>query len=259
FRYSAQKPVIISGHRGGMLPGYPENSIETMEKTLTVLPSYFEIDVQYTKDSVLILMHDFTLDRTTNFTGRVIDYTYEELKKARLKDRYGQLTDARIPTLEEVLDWGRDKTIFQLDNKKVRYEDLAALIKRKQYPNIMFGVDDIEEMKYYYQEIGEVMFCIGLKTNADLDRFLDSGVPADRIIAMVGATMVAEKEPLYARLRNLGIMCFIAIAPTHDKNNDELQRLKAYCEELIKGPDIIETDFPTSFVQGNNNPKFWLI
>src|SRR5690625_2194068 len=61
FTYSPDKPIIISGHRGGMAPGYPENSIEAIEKTLSFLPSFVEIDPRLTRDSVIVLMHDNTL------------------------------------------------------------------------------------------------------------------------------------------------------------------------------------------------------
>lgn len=50
FAYSPKRDVVISGHRGGMVTGYPENCIESFEKTLTMMPSFFEIDPRLTKD-----------------------------------------------------------------------------------------------------------------------------------------------------------------------------------------------------------------
>lgn len=108
FRYDPERDIIVSGHRGGMMPGYPENCIESCEKTLSMMPTFFEIDFSFTKDSVMVLMHDLTIDRTTNGKGRVADYTYEELQRFRLVDRDGNVTDYRIPTLAEVLEWGKD-------------------------------------------------------------------------------------------------------------------------------------------------------
>ncbi len=72
FKQDQNKPIIISGHRGGMMPGYPENSIEAFEKTLSIMPSFFEIDPQLTKDSVLILMHDDMFNE---------DYNAEKLRQ----------------------------------------------------------------------------------------------------------------------------------------------------------------------------------
>ena len=85
FRYAPERPIVVSGHRGGMVTGYPENCIESFEKTLSMMPSFFEIDPRLTKDSVIVLMHDATIDRTTTGTGKVSDYTFEELQQFFLK------------------------------------------------------------------------------------------------------------------------------------------------------------------------------
>ena len=93
FRYSPERDVIISGHRGGMMSGYPENCIESCEKTLSLMPTFFEIDFSFTKDSVMVLMHDLTVDRTTTGKGKVSDYTFEEIQKLNLVDRDGNVTE----------------------------------------------------------------------------------------------------------------------------------------------------------------------
>lgn len=248
FRYDDSKPVIISGHRGGMMPGYPENSIEAMEKTLSIIPSFFEIDPRLTKDSVLILMHDRTLDRTTNFTGEVSDYTYEELKEVKLKDRQGNLTNFQIPTLKEVLDWGKDKTIFNMDNKEIPWSRYVELFKGGEYPNIVLSVRSMEELTYYYERLDHVMFCVAIKNQDDLDDFIETGVPFDRLVAYVGYTMEPEHKEVYEFLRANGSMIFISIHPTQDRKSTDLERVKGYTEELMKKPDIIETDYPSLFL-----------
>lgn len=248
FRYEEGKPVIISGHRGGMLPGYPENSIEAMEKNLSVLPSFFEIDPQCTKDSVIILMHDKTFDRTTNMVGNVSDYTYAELKQVRLKDRQGNLTEYGIPTLKEVLDWGKDKTIFNLDNKGIPWERYVELLRDGDYPNIVLSVRSMEEAKFYYERLDNVMLCVAIFNQQHLEDFQQTQIPFNRIIAYVGYTMDMQQEAVYRYLRNKGVMCFISIPSTQDKRKTDLEKVKGYSEELMKKPDIIETDYPTLFV-----------
>lgn len=248
FKYDESKPVIISGHRGGMLPGYPENSIEAMEKTLTILPSFFEIDPILTKDSVMVLMHDNTLDRTTNMTGKVGDYTYAELQKAYLKDRQGKLTNFKIPTLQEALDWGIDKTIFNLDNKDIPWEKYVELFKGEKYPNIVLSVRSMKEALFYYERLDEVLLCVAIKNQKDLDAYIATGIPFNRLVAYVGYTMDPEHENVYRYLRDKGAMCFISIHPTQDRLKTDLEKVKGYSEELIKKPDIIETDYPALFV-----------
>ena len=89
FKYTGNGSIIVSGHRGG----YEENVLKQM-------PAFFEIDPRLTKDSVIVLMHDATLDRTTTGTGKVCDHTWKELQKLRLKDHSGKVTNCKIPTLE---------------------------------------------------------------------------------------------------------------------------------------------------------------
>src|SRR5690554_973672 len=74
FAYKSDSTILISGHRGGRLPGFPENSIEGFQHIITQIPVFYEVDPRLTKDSVIVLMHDETLDRTTNATGRLSDF-----------------------------------------------------------------------------------------------------------------------------------------------------------------------------------------
>lgn len=253
FRYQDNKKVIISGHRGGMLPGYPENSIEAMEKTLEYTPSFFEIDPQLTKDSVIILMHDKTFDRTTNLSGNVSDFTYAELKDVKLKDRQGNLTPYKIPTLKEVLDWGKDKTIFNLDNKSIPWHKYVELFKDSDYKNIVLSVRSMEEALYYYERLDQVMLCVAIKNFDDLEAFKATKIPFNRIMAYVGPEMNPEYNDMYDYLRKNGVMCFISIHPTADRNVDDMMKMKAYTELLMGKPDIVETDYPAYFFKSHTH------
>ena len=130
FTYDPTRDIIISSHRGGMMQGYPENCIESCEKTLQLMPTFFEIDFSFTRDSVPVLMHDLTIDRTTTGMGRVVDYTYEELLQFNLVDRNRNVTPYKIPSLKEMLEWGRDKVIFNFDNKYINTGGVSDHEKR---------------------------------------------------------------------------------------------------------------------------------
>lgn len=248
FTYKPDRPIFISGHRGGMLPGYPENCIASCEKTLTLMPSFFEIDPRLTKDSVIVLMHDETIDRTTNGTGRVSDYTYEELQRFYLKDRQGKITQYKIPTLLEMLKWGKGKTIFNFDNKGVPWEMYSDLLKELRYPNIILSVRSLEEALFYYKRNKNVMLCVGIAGMDDYRKYDSSGIPWNRIMAYVGYTMDPKQQKVYDLLHAKGVMCMIALAPTKDKIDDTEKRRQEYLEELAKKPDIIETDYPSRFL-----------
>ena len=72
-------PKLI-GHRG-VKDLCPENTLESILKAFDLGLSFVEIDVKISKDRVPILLHDDTLDRTTNGSGLAIDYDYENIKK----------------------------------------------------------------------------------------------------------------------------------------------------------------------------------
>ncbi len=110
--------TIVAAHRGGDAPF--ENAIPTFERTVGGAPSpvALEIDVQRTKDGVLVLMHDDTLDRTTNGTGPVANVTASQFAALRLKDDSGKPTGVRPPTLRQALDWAEGRAILELDVKR---------------------------------------------------------------------------------------------------------------------------------------------
>ena len=78
------KYVIVVCHRGDWR-NFPENSIPAIESVIRMGADMVELDLKMTKDSVLVLSHDATINRCTTGRGRVSDYTYEELCKFRLK------------------------------------------------------------------------------------------------------------------------------------------------------------------------------
>lgn len=93
--------IMVVAHRG-VHNHFPENSFpairEAVEKGIDVV----EIDIRHTKDSVLVLMHDKTINRTTNGHGLVENYTLAELKKFRLRNTDGTPSKEQIPVLEEI-------------------------------------------------------------------------------------------------------------------------------------------------------------
>jgi glycerophosphoryl diester phosphodiesterase len=122
FRYTGESMPLVSAHRGGAQPGFPENCVATFEKTLQHTFAIMEIDPRYTKDGAIVVHHDPTLERTTTGQGRVAERTLQELRELRLKDSEGAVTEFRIPTLDEVLQWARGKTVLVLDQKDVPVE-----------------------------------------------------------------------------------------------------------------------------------------
>ena len=96
-------PKVI-GHRGCAAYA-PENTLEGIHTAADMSVEWVELDVKLTKDSVPIIFHDDTLERTTNGQGKVAELTYEELSQFECGSYFSDgFSGAKIPTLEEAID-----------------------------------------------------------------------------------------------------------------------------------------------------------
>ncbi|WP_130891340.1 glycerophosphodiester phosphodiesterase [Fusobacterium ulcerans] len=99
-------------HRG-FSGKYPENTMLAFKKAIEAGADGIELDVQLTKDGEVVIIHDETIDRTTDGKGLVADYTYEELCSFDASFIYhGQMGFNKIPTLREYLELVKDKNII---------------------------------------------------------------------------------------------------------------------------------------------------
>lgn len=97
-----RKNTKVWAHRGAS--GYaPENTLEAFRMAIEMGADGIELDVQFTKDRQLVVIHDETIDRVSEGHGRVVDYTLEELKQFTFNKTHPEYKECRIPTLEEVL------------------------------------------------------------------------------------------------------------------------------------------------------------
>ena len=123
------KKVWVVSHRGDWRNA-PENSLQAFRNCIEMGVDMIEIDLKKTKDGHLILMHDETIDRTTDGTGRPSDYTLAELRKFHLKNGLGIVTRHTIPTFEEVLDLCKGKILINVDKGYDYFKEVYALTEQ---------------------------------------------------------------------------------------------------------------------------------
>lgn len=248
-RYFAYQPdghIVVSGHRGGRAKGFPENSLEGFQQVLQQMPAIFEIDPRLTKDSVIVLMHDATLDRTTTGAGKVADHTWAELQSLRLKDHEGNTTDFKIPLLEDAIVWSRGKTVVNLDRKDVPFQMIVDLIKKhRAETHVMLTVHTGAQARYYSDRLPGVMLSVFARNAKEYEDVCISGVPWHTMIAYVGPTIDASNRAIVDALHEKGVRCMVSYAPAHDRLPTKAERAAAYREALKCRPDIVESDFPT--------------
>lgn len=130
------KVIMIVSHRGTHNDD-PENSMAAFRKSIALGIDVIELDVRHTKDDSLVVMHDATVDRTTDGKGAVADLTFAEIRKFRLKHK-GMLTNEIVPTLQEALNLTNGKIMVDLDIKTNRVMQITEVVDRTNTTNTAF-------------------------------------------------------------------------------------------------------------------------
>lgn len=140
--------VFVVAHRGDWRHA-PENSISAINSAAAMGVDMVEIDIQKTKDGDFVLMHDGNINRMTDGTGNISDYTVEELKKFRLRFNDGTLSDERIPTLKEALLACKGKLLVNIDKGGDYLADITPIIQETETENhvILKGRNSVEQVK----------------------------------------------------------------------------------------------------------------
>ena len=249
FSYQPNQPTKISVHRGGGdLQGYPENCIESFAYVAKQIgspmhPAIIECDIDLTKDSVLVMMHDATLDRTTTGTGKLIDKTYAETQQYRLEDNMGNPTSYKIPTLEAVLLWGKNKAAFTLDVKRnVSFASVVNLIHKTNAGSYAAVITyTAKDAALVHQLDPALMISVTIRNQAEYDRLHDLGIPDNRMVAFVGVTEPTKE--LYAFLHQKGIACILGTLGNLDKQA-AAKGDQVYKKFAENGADMLSTDRP---------------
>ncbi|WP_299671634.1 glycerophosphodiester phosphodiesterase family protein [uncultured Polaribacter sp.] len=126
--YLNNSNILVVAHRADWRNAC-ENSILAIENAMDMGVDIIEIDLKKTSDNKLILMHDYTLNRTTTGNGYVKNHTLEEIKQLYLKDGAGHKTLFKVPTLKEALLVAKDKVLINLDQSFEYFEHVLPVLK----------------------------------------------------------------------------------------------------------------------------------
>ncbi len=157
--------VLVFGHRGAM--GYaPENTLPSFRMAVDMGVDGIELDVHMTKDGEVVVIHDFTVDRTTNGRGFVKDLSLAEIKRLDASAKFGgKWRGVAIPTLEEV---------FREFGRRIRYK---VEIKRGSdyYPGIEGRV--VELIRRYNVDAQVISFDFDALSNVRaIDKDVEIGI-----------------------------------------------------------------------------------
>lgn len=229
-------------HRGASIYA-PENTIPAIEKAIALGMDYVEIDVRYTKDDVAVLMHDASVERTTNGTGKVADMTLEEIKKLDAARGYvrnmEKFAGTRVPTLREALESMKGRINVYYDQKEtMRDETIAMLREFGFFPDNMVitgGVEKNGELRARAKDAPIMPNLDSLEAMPELLRQL----PAPRAFNTNCAFLTPE---LVDAAHAEGVMVFTNTLGLCDMPQEMRKMIKM-------GPDAIQTDRPVELIE----------
>jgi glycerophosphoryl diester phosphodiesterase len=243
-----QQIPLVSAHRGGgEYAGFPENALESFQYILSKTPAILEFDVAMTKDSVLLLLHDNTLDRTTTCSGNIKEKNWSEIQACYLEDNDGRKTSFQIPLYEDALQFIKGKAIATVDVKRgVPLEKIVAYIEEHEAVDyvavITYNLNDAAKI---YRLNPKLMISITIRDDKELQQTLDTGIPPTNIIAFTGTT--AANPALYQKLHELGILTIFGTLGGMDEKAEKMSRKESqvmYRQLIESGVNILATDRP---------------
>ncbi len=183
------KGLLIAAHRGGPAPGYPENTLETLQHGFAEGIRVFEVDIAESRDGVMLLMHDNRLNRTTTGDGYVADTDWADLAGLRMVDDDNQRTDFHPPKLTDVLLWAKQSgAILELDRKPTTsFRNIATAVRAAGAGDnvLLISYSDDEAAEIAAADPG-LMMTAGAKGSRDIGRLEARGVDRTRLVAWTG-------------------------------------------------------------------------
>ncbi len=152
----------------------------------------------------------------------------------RLVDRDGKLTPYRIPRLKDMLEWGKDKVVFNFDNKYINTKGVSDEVRKasldyyirqlrpggdwSMYHNIMLSVRSLDEAMYYWNAgIRNVMFCCEISSREMFDAYDACPIPWDYIMAYIRLSVDPRLQEVYDLLHERGVSTMTSITGSSDK------------------------------------------
>lgn len=193
-----------------------------------------------TKDSVLVLMHDETLERTTTGTDSVRTRTLPEIRALRLITESGDTTRHQVPTLAEALAWAEGRAVLQLDVKEDVSRTLVTDLLRRldALDQALVITYELADARWYHERLPRLLLSVSTETREQAVAYVEQIEPS-RLIAFAGVGE-PSREVLDV-LANHEVP--VTVGTFGDLDRQARRRgLVVYRNLLQQGVDIIATD-----------------
>jgi glycerophosphoryl diester phosphodiesterase len=228
------KPSVLNiAHRGASGTA-PENTLAAFRAAIAAGAAMCELDVQPTRDHAVVVIHDDTVDRTTDGRGAVKEMTLAELKRLDAGARFSGAPrrDEPIPTLDEVFAATADRCALNIELKSGQVEKEVVALMRKWKALETSMVSSFDRVRLARVRELEVAVRIGVLAEKNVERMLDTAARLSAYAVNPRYDLVTSELCDTAHARGLKVLVWTVDAP-------ELMRLLIGC-----GVDGIMTNYP---------------
>jgi glycerophosphoryl diester phosphodiesterase len=243
---SKRDAVLVCGHRGGFYNLLPENSLTAIRYTANncmLQPAVVEVDVRKSKDGTLYILHDETVDRTTNGNGRIEELMDGYLNTLMLKTSSGLLADEHLPEFSEVLTYAKNNNVvLMLDVKDDIWKDVIDLVNKYSLAEKCIALTFSSAVTAKVYNLSHAISISFLAKDAAEWRTIEKlNIPDAKLMAYVTAT---TDLTLVAKLKQRKIK-ILADASETMRNKSLLYNSDFYKAMVDRMDlDILITDFP---------------
>lgn len=161
FVKSSKRDILVIAHRGAS-SDCPENTIPAFEKAIEIGADMIELDVQQTADNKIIVMHDETIDRTTNGSGKITELNSDYIMGLDAGSWFNtKFNGTKVPFLDEVLKIAKDKIIVDIEIKcSACAEEVLKIVENNQMEDkVIISSFNFDELKTFYAKNNKIRIC----------------------------------------------------------------------------------------------------
>jgi glycerophosphoryl diester phosphodiesterase len=234
-------PIAVIAHRAGR-NGTPENTLSAIRNAIQLGVDYVELDIRATRDGQLVIMHDGTVDRTTNGKGAVKELDLDAVRALDAGSKYDQrFAGEKVPTFEEVLTLCHNKVYIYVDHKEAPTQQVLDAIK----------AHGMEKQVVVYNSPNELQGWKHIAPQIPVMPSLPNRYRVPDGIAEFEKTLKAEvlDGNLREWTKELVIQAHAAGVKVYVDNLGENDNPEGFRRAIEMGVDGIQTDFPDRLIK----------
>jgi glycerophosphoryl diester phosphodiesterase len=232
--------IVVIAHRGNHARAH-ENTLTALQHAIQAKVDYAELDVRRTQDGRYVLMHDATVDRTTDGNGKVAEHTFANIRRLTVRDpKRPELAPDRVPTLEEAFTVVKGKLNIYLDFKAGDRGEVAGIIRSSGMERQVIVYDAVSAVAEWRRLAPEILLIVSPPRDATTPEALVRFVKGSGVDLLDGDWGFCTKEMVAAAR--------VAGAEVWPDIQDGRENAEYFARIFALGFSGVQTDHPEELI-----------